>query len=103
LLAAGGSAERLRRATDFCQFLDEQRQLAATAVQTAQQAVDAAWKKLVVARQRREAVEKYRQRQWAAHRAAAQREDQKLLDEVAQRRAASGVSAWGLGPVLQEV
>ena len=86
-------AARLRAANEFCAFLDDQRLAAASHLRTAQQAVDAAWKKLVLARQRREAVEKYRQRQWREHQAATQRAEQKWLDEIAQRRAVVA-GAW---------
>lgn len=98
------AAAELRAAHEFCALLSEQKKETAGQLREAQQLVDVAWKKLVLARQRREGVEKYRQRQWAAYQVAAQREDQKLLDEVAQRRAAGiNAGAWSLQPVLAEV
>jgi flagellar export protein FliJ len=95
------SAYELAAASNFCEFQDERRLQAVEALRDAQKAVDAAWKQLVFARQRREAVEKYRQRQHAVHRHTAQCEDQKLLDELAQRRAGI-IGAWSLNVLPSE-
>ena len=91
----GATAASLAAGNDYCQVLDARRQEAAVAVREAQKAVDVAWKKLVVARQRREAVEKYRQRRWGEYQRAVLREDQKILDEIAQRRVAL-TAEWSL-------
>lgn len=84
--ATGAPAAHLAQLRDYCQAMDELKKRCESALEQAQRVVDTRWKELMVARQAREAVEKFLQRQRDRHNRAALREEQKALDDMAGRR-----------------
>lgn len=76
-------AFHIRQLESYCAAVDERRKECLAVVEAAQIAVQKAWILLLQARQKREIVENYFTRQKAGYDLAAQREEQKLLDELA--------------------
>jgi flagellar export protein FliJ len=85
-VAAGLAAAHVRQLRAFCATAAVVRTECQRAVASAQRDVQRAWELLVVARQQREAVERYYQRLQQQHLRHEQRAEQKVLDEMAQRR-----------------
>jgi flagellar FliJ protein len=85
LLAAGAAAGDLARAQEYCRAMEETVARCEGDVLRAQREVESSWQKLLEARRAREMVDKYGQRQRESYDRALQREEQKALDEMAQR------------------
>ena len=85
-LASGISAGDLAHMQAHCLTLEELKKECDAALQQTQLIVDEKWEKLIAARQAREAVDKYFARQRLRYDRAWQREEQKTLDDIGQRR-----------------
>lgn len=83
--ASAAPAAHLAQMEDYCHVMEEFRKRCAEALRQARQATSAALKKFLAARQAREAVDKFRTRQRERHDHEARREEQKMIDEGAQR------------------
>jgi len=92
----GVTAVEIAQGRDYCNLLEQRRRECKAEVDAAQQQVDRTWEALVVARQQREAVEKYHQRQRQRYDRELHREEQKILDEMAGRRTV-GTVVWKPG------
>jgi flagellar FliJ protein len=79
----GFSAEKALQFQRYELTLIERRKTCATAVSMAERKVNQALHAMMLARQNREAVDKFHQRQRDAHDRSIAREEQKLLDELA--------------------
>jgi flagellar FliJ protein len=88
----GATAAQLAQAEAYCFSVEEQKKQCEAAVNQAQTVVDERWQTLLAARQQREAVDKYREHQFERYERELLREEQKLLDDVASRRAP--VATW---------
>ena len=97
-LQKGATADLLWQLGRYCDGLEQRRAACAVALHEAYKATDLAWKKLVLARRRREAVVKYRERRWAGYLRQCRREEQILLDEIAQHRT-TALAELGLNAV----
>ena len=86
LLSKGAVAGELARAQAFCRATEESVAQCEQDVLRAQRGVEVSWQKLLEARRAREVVDKYGQRQRESYDRALQHEEQKMLDEMAQRR-----------------
>jgi len=86
LLAGGCSAGQAAQAQSYHRSLEKHRDDCVAALGLAERRVQAAFKAMLAARQRREAVEVYRDKQRAAHSRLEWREEQKIQDEFALRR-----------------
>jgi flagellar FliJ protein len=92
LLLAGAPAGDLARSQAYCQATEQTVARCEEAVLRAQRGVEQAWQKLLEARRAREVVDKYGQRQRESYNRALQREEQKTIDEMAQRRLENGAA-----------
>ena len=82
--AAGAHAAELAQLQEYCRSVKEFEQLRLKEVHRADRAVDSALERLLAARQPREAVQRVQQAQRDRYDRASRREDQKLLDDLAQ-------------------
>jgi flagellar export protein FliJ len=92
-LAAGPRAEQLEQLRAFTVLLRERRVLAERELAEAGQRADAAWSRLLLATQQREALERMRGRQRRLHDYETARAEQKVLDERSGRGPALA-GAW---------
>ena len=81
---SGARAVQLTQAGESCVLAKELEERRAGALLCAQRVVDGALETLLEARQSREAVDKFRARQQERYNREAQREEQKVIDELAQ-------------------
>ena len=86
LLAGGCSAGQASQAQSYHGSLEKHRDDCVAALGLAERRVQAAFQEMVAARQRREMVEVYRDKQRAAHSRLEWREEQKIQDEFGLRR-----------------
>ena len=92
LLASNAVAGDLAQAQAYCRAMEETVARCELEVLRAQREVEQCWQKLLEARRAREVVDKYGQRQRESYDRALQREEQKALDEMAQRRLGNGAA-----------
>jgi len=92
LLAAGTAAGDLARAQAYCRAMEETVAKCEQDVHRAQRGVEQSWEKLLEARRAREVVDKVGQRQREVYDREVQHEEQKALDEMAQRRPENGAA-----------
>lgn len=90
-MAGGAHAALVTQTESYCFSVEQQMKKCEAAIRQAQSVVDQGWKKLVAARQAREAVDKYREQQVNRYERELLREEQKALDELV-RRAPIGAS-----------
>jgi flagellar export protein FliJ len=86
LLALGCTAAQAAQAQNYHRSLERMREDAVAALEQAERRVKAASQAMLTARQQREIVDIYREKQQAVHQRAELREEQKTLDEFANRR-----------------
>jgi flagellar export protein FliJ len=86
LLAGGCTAAQAAQAQNYHRSLEKMREEAVGALEQAERRVNAASQAMLIARQQREIVDVYREKQQAVHQRAELREEQKTLDEFALRR-----------------
>jgi len=86
LMAGGCTAAQAAQAQNYHRSLEKKRDEAAAALSQAERSVHAASQLMLAARQQREIVDVYREKQQAVFQRAQSREEQKLLDEFALRR-----------------
>ncbi|HYG23419.1 MAG TPA: flagellar export protein FliJ [Verrucomicrobiae bacterium] len=92
--SAGVNAAQLSRTRTWCNSLELRQKECAEAAQRARRAMDAAMREMLVATRDRKAIDQYHERCRDTYNLAAQREEQKILDELGIRRApASALSA----------
>ena len=84
-LAAGARADQIEQWRAFGVRLGEQRTARSRELAEARKRAEEAWSLLVIATQRREALERLRRRQRLLHSSQAAREEQKMLDEMSGR------------------
>jgi len=84
-LAAGARADEIEQWRAFGALLGERRAALARELAEVIQRAEGAWRLLVIATQRREALERLRRRQRLLHSSQAAREEQKMLDEMSGR------------------
>lgn len=89
----GSSACHVSQLRDYCHTLEINVQTCRRELNAAESGVATAWQRLLIARQELEAVEKLHEQRRAEHDRELQREEQKLLDEMALRTRAAAV-AW---------
>jgi flagellar export protein FliJ len=89
LLADGCSGATAAQAHQFHRSLEKRRDDCIAALGAAERRVNAASQKMLAARQQREIVDVYCEKQLARHQRLVLREEQKLMDEFAGRRATS--------------
>ena len=82
-MTAGTRADQLEQLRTFAERLGDQRAGRVCELAKARLAAEAAWSCLLLATQRREALERLRHRQHSLHAHEAARTDQKNLDELA--------------------
>jgi flagellar export protein FliJ len=90
--AAGAPAMHLAQLHDYCHGMEEFQKDCERAVAASQAVVDQKWEKLVTARQAREAVDKFLERQRERYDRELQREEQKMFDDVSHQPAFAGAS-----------
>jgi len=83
--ASGAPAVHLAQIQEYCRSMKEYEQLRLGEVRRAEQAVAGALARLLGARQSREAVQRVRRTQQKRYDYASRREEQKVLDDLAQR------------------
>jgi flagellar export protein FliJ len=83
-VVSGAPAVHVMQAGQYCVLAKELQDRRAEAVRCAQQAVDGALETLLEARQSREAVDRFRVRQQERYNREAQRQEQKVIDDLAQ-------------------
>jgi flagellar export protein FliJ len=93
VLTTGGSAARAAQACQYERSLEKTLTERATTLALADRRVHATMQAMLLARQKLQAVETYRAKQKARHSRDETREEQKLLDDLASRRARS-LFAW---------
>jgi flagellar export protein FliJ len=86
-LSAGVAATKLLRTRAWCNVLEQRQKDRAFALQHAQRVMDAAWRQMMSARRDRQTLDCYRDKCRRAYDLAAQREEQKRLDELGVRGA----------------
>jgi flagellar FliJ protein len=86
LLAGGSTAAQIAQAHQYHRSLEKQRDDCVAALGQAERRVQNASQAMLLARQQREMVDTYREKQHTRHRRLEGREEQKLLDEFAVRR-----------------
>jgi flagellar protein FliJ len=86
LLAGGCPAAQAAQAQDHHAWLAKKRRECLAALEQAERRLHAASQAMLAARQQREMVDVYREKQQAAHQRLEWREEQKILDEFAMRR-----------------
>jgi flagellar export protein FliJ len=93
LLAGGCSAAQAAQAQNYHRALEMKRDAAAVALAQAERRLNESSKAMLAARQQREMVEVYREKQHAQHQRLELREEQKIMDEFAIRRVTTRSSA----------
>jgi flagellar export protein FliJ len=93
LLAGRCTAARAAQAQNFHASLEKKRDDCVAALGQAERRVNAASQAMLAARQQREMVDVYREKQHAVHQRLGLREEQKILDEFAIRRVTALSSA----------
>lgn len=83
-VVSGAPAAHVMQAGQYCVLAKELQERRAEALRCAQQVVDSALEKLLEARRSREAVDKFRERQQERYNRETQREEQKVIDDLAQ-------------------
>jgi len=86
LLSEKCTAAQAAQAQNYHRSLEKQREEGLTVLGQAERRVNAASKSMLAARQQREMVDVYREKQQATHQRLELREEQKVLDEFAIRR-----------------
>jgi flagellar export protein FliJ len=86
-LSAGVAATKLLRTRAWCNVLEERQKERALTLQHARRVMDAAWRHMMAARRERETLDCYRDKCRRAYDLAAQREEQKQLDDLGVRGA----------------
>jgi flagellar export protein FliJ len=86
MLAGGCTAAQAAQAQNYHRSLEKKRDDGVTALGQAERRVNAASQAMLAARQQREMVDVYRQKQQAQHQRLEWREEQKIMDEFAVRR-----------------
>lgn len=89
LLASGATAAQLQQIVGCSQFLENRAKALEKALQEAVLAEERRRQQYLAARQQREIVDKYREKQKAQYDLVTAREDQKTLDELAVRMAST--------------
>jgi flagellar export protein FliJ len=84
--AAGAPAAHLAQLHDYCHDMEKLEKECAQIVAAAQVVVDQKWEKLVMARQAREAVDKFLERQRERYDRELQGEEQKMFDDISHQR-----------------
>lgn len=90
----GCRAAEMARHAEHCQALSRQRDGRAALLSEAERRANAALKQMLLARQQREAVDTFLSKQQLAYDRALTREEQKFLDELAQRRPDNSLAAF---------
>ena len=93
LLAGSCTAARAAQAQNYHRSLEVQRDAASVALAQAERRVNEASQTMIAARQQRETVDVYREKQHALHQRLELREEQKMMDEFALRRVTAPISA----------
>lgn len=88
-LSEGGAAAQAAQAQSWHRSLEKMRDECVAALGLAERRVNAASQAMLAARQQREIVDIYREKQQAVHQRSLLREEQKVLDEFAMRRVTS--------------
>jgi flagellar FliJ protein len=83
----GAPAMQLAQLHDYGRVLEQLQKNCDRALREAQRVVDQKWEKLLAARQAREAVDKFLERQRQRYDRELQREEQKMLDDMVNQRA----------------
>jgi flagellar FliJ protein len=89
LLSSPCPANQIRQLQDHGGVLERRQQECVAALRIAERGVNAASQLMLVARQQREIVDKFRDKQVAKHQRLEGLENQKLIDELAARRGPS--------------
>jgi flagellar export protein FliJ len=84
-VSLGAVASELRRARAWCAALETRQKERAAELQKARYTLDAASRELMVATRDRQAMDRLYDKHRAAHQLEAQREEQKILDEMGLR------------------
>lgn len=92
-VVSGAPAVQVTQAGQYCVVAKDIEERRADALRRAQQVADATLETLLEARQSREAVDKFRARQQERYNREARREEQKVIDDLAQH---AGVTDEGL-------
>jgi flagellar export protein FliJ len=82
-MSLGVEGTELLRARAWCNVLELKLKERAGALEQARLAVDTNWQELMRATRERETLDRFREKRKRAHDAASQREEQKMLDELA--------------------
>lgn len=88
-ISSGVNAEQLARSRAWCNVLELRQKERAEALQRAERAKEAAMHQMLLATRDRETIENYHDKCRVAYDQHSQREEQKSLDEVGLRRAAT--------------
>jgi flagellar export protein FliJ len=88
-MSAGVNASQVTRSRAWCNVLELRQKERAAALQHAQRAMETAVQQMRLATRDREAIDKYRAKRRQAYDHDVQRDEQKTLDELGTRRAAS--------------
>jgi flagellar export protein FliJ len=86
-LSAGVAATKLLRTRAWCNVLEQRQKDRALALQHAQRVMDAAWRDMMAATREREMLDCYHDKCRRAYDLAAQKEEQKRLDDIGVQRA----------------
>jgi flagellar FliJ protein len=92
-LTAGCSASEIAQANDYHRALGRRRDECAAQLGAAERRVNAALQAMLAARQQREIVDKYFDKQKVRHQRDVARDEQKMLDDLAGRRGNS-ILTW---------
>ena len=95
-VSLGAAAADLRRARGWCAALETRQKERAAELQKTRYALDAASRDLITATRDRQAMDRLHDKHRAAHQLEAQREEQKILDEMGLRSSFGGelLGAW---------
>jgi flagellar export protein FliJ len=93
LMAGSCTAVRAAQAQNYHRSLEIKRDVAAAALALAERRVNEASAAMLIARQQREMVDVYREKQHALHQRLEMREEQKIMDEFAIRRVTAPMTA----------
>jgi flagellar protein FliJ len=92
LLKSEAVAGELARAQEYCRAKEDNVARREQEALRAQRVVEQTWEKLLETRRAREVVDKYGQRQRESYDRSCQREEQKAIDEMAQRCRENGAA-----------
>jgi flagellar export protein FliJ len=98
LLTEGCPATQAAQVNQYQRFLEKIQAERVSALGLAERRVNVTFQGMLLARQQRQAVETYRDKELARHQREEAREEQKLLDDMASRRGRS-MLAWNPGRV----